>query len=483
MKIKVVIIGAGATGMGVASKLLRSKENSDQKFDIHVYQEKNYISLGACGMPYYIANEFKDKKLLNDRTKKDYVQQNDDKNKIKIHLNQHVIKVDSTKQEIHVKKTIDHKNKTNVVSYQVLVIATGAKPKIPLPFSNGELPHNVYNVFTKEDAINVKKAMKNSQKIVIIGAGFIGMEIAEACLKQKKDVTIVEMKDRVMADVIDKEFSQLIYHELTTKNKTDNKKQFKKHATILLNYQVEELMMTHNNINDLRLRNINDKKIGKTIPCDLVILAVGFEPNTKFLNNSNIKLNKNKSIIINELCQIPSQENVTKKFSNIYSGGDCAQTYSQFDKSSIYVPLATNANKMARIIADNIKNPEHKYQGTLGSSILRIGNLEITKTGSFDSIDKNKIRSVFIKDYDLPRYLKQSRPLYLKLFYDKTTFQLLGAQMAGYNHATLRINALATAIWNKMDIRDLQNLDLVYSPPFARTSDIIHIASRKVTSS
>ncbi|WP_339039375.1 hypothetical protein [Spiroplasma endosymbiont of Andrena trimmerana] len=167
----------------------------------------------------------------------------------------------------------------------------------------------------------------------------------------------------------------------------------------------------------------------------------------------------------------------------MYSGGDCAQIYSQFDKSSIYVPLATNANKMARIIADNIKNPEHKYPGTLGSSILRVGNLEITKTGSFDTIDKNKIGSVYIKDYDLPRYLKQSRPLYLKLFYDKTNFQLLAAQMAGYNHATLRINALATAIWNKMDIRDLQNLDLVYSPPFARTSDIIHIASRKVTSS
>ncbi|WP_338988024.1 FAD-dependent oxidoreductase [Spiroplasma endosymbiont of Dasysyrphus albostriatus] len=482
MKIKVIIIGAGATGMGVASKLLRSEKNSDKNFDIHVYQEKNYISLGACGIPYYIANEFKDKKLLNDRTKKDFSEKTNNKNKNKIHLNQNVIKVDTAKQEIHVKKTIDDKTKAKVVSYHALVIATGAKPKIPPPFSHGILPHNVYNVFTKEDAINLKKAIKNAKKIVIIGGGFIGMEMAEACLKQKKDVTIVEMKDRLMADVVDKEFSQLIYDELTKKN-INHKTKSKNNVTILLNYQVEELMMTHNNVNDLRLRSVNDKKNGKTIPCDLVILAVGFEPNTNFLQNSNIELNKNKAIIINEFCQIPSKENVTKKFSNMYSGGDCAQIYSQFDKSSIYVPLATNANKMARIIADNIKNPEHKYPGTLGSSILRVGNLEITKTGSFDTIDKNKIGSVYIKDYDLPRYLKQSRPLYLKLFYDKTNFQLLAAQMAGYNHATLRINALATAIWNKMDIRDLQNLDLVYSPPFARTSDIIHIASRKVTSS
>ncbi|BET39289.1 FAD-dependent oxidoreductase [Spiroplasma ixodetis] len=482
MKIKVIIIGAGATGMGVASKLLRSEKNSDKNFDIHVYQEKNYISIGACGIPYYIDNEFKDKKLLNDRTKKDFSEKTNNKNKNKINLNQNVIKFDTAKQEIHVKKTTNDKTKAKVVSYHALVIATGAKPKIPSPFSHGILPHNVYNVFTKEDAINLKKAMKNAKKIVIIGGGFIGMEMVEACLKQKKDVTIVEMKDRLMADIVDKQFSQLIYYELTKKN-INHKTKSKNDATILLNYQVEELMMTHNNVNDLRLRSVSDNENGKTIPCDLVILAVGFEPNTNFLQNSNIELNKNKAIIINELCQIPSKENFTKKFSNMYIGGDCAQIYSQFDKSSIYVPLATNANKMARIIADNIKNPEHKYPGTLGSSILRVGNLEITKTGSFDTIDKNKIGSVYIKDYVLPRYLKQSRPLYLKLFYDKTNFQLLAAQMAGYNHATLRINALATAIWNKMDIRDLQNLDLVYSPPFARTSDIIHISSRKITSS
>ncbi len=104
MKIKVIIIGAGATGMGVASKLLRSEKNSDKNFDIHVYQEKNYISLGGCGIPYYIANEFKDKKLLNDRTKKDFSEKSNNKNKNKIHLNQNVIKVDTAKQEIHVKK-------------------------------------------------------------------------------------------------------------------------------------------------------------------------------------------------------------------------------------------------------------------------------------------------------------------------------------------------------------------------------------------
>lgn len=484
MKIKVVIIGAGATGMGVASKLLRSDENSDKEFDIHVYQDQNYISLSACAIPYFIANEFKNSKLLNARTKKDYLYKTNGKNKINIHLTQNVIKVDSLKQEVHVSnvKNLNKQAKPKIVGYHALVIATGALPKVPAPFSHGSLPHNVYNVYTKDDAVNLKAALKLAKKVTIVGGSFIGLEVAEACLKQNKDVTIVELKDRLMADVVDKEFSQIILDELTGKSKFINPKKKNKHAKVILNSEINELMMTNNNIKHLRLRNLEDEKKGTTIACDIVILAIGAVANTQFLHDSNILLNKNKAIVINEFCQVASEQNITKKISNIYSGGDCAQVFSQFDKSPHYIPLATNANKMARIIAENIQNPIHKYSGTLGSSIVRIGNLEIAKTGSFGTIDKNKIGSVYIEDYDLPRYLSQSRSLYLKLFYHKTTFQLLAAHMAGYNHATLRINALATAIWNKMDVRDLQNLDLVYSPPFSRTSDIIHLASRKIKS-
>lgn len=484
MKIKVVIIGAGATGMGVASKLLRSERHSDKEFDIHVYQDQNYISLGACSIPYFIADEFKDAKLLNARTKNDYLHQTNGKNKIKIHLTQKIVKINSLKQEIHVNniKNMNKKEKSKVVQYHVLIIATGALPKVPAPFNHGSLPNNVYNVFTKDDATNLKAALKLAKKVAIVGGGFIALAMAETCLKKNKDVTIIEMKDRLMSDVVDKEFSQLILDELTGKSKFINSKKKMKSARVLLNSQIDELMLTHNNVKDLRLRNLEDEKKGMTIPCDIVILAVGFVPNTHFLQDSNILLNKNKAIVINEYCQVVCEQNMTKKISNIYSAGDCAQIFSQFDKSPQYIPLATNANKMARIIAQNIENPIHKYSGTLGSSMVRIGNLEIAKTGLIGTINKNDIDSVYIEDYDLPKYLPQSRNLYLKLFYHKTTFQLLAAHMAGYNHATLRINALATAIWNKMDVRDLQNLDLVYSPPFARTTDIIHLASRKVKS-
>lgn len=478
MKIKVVIIGGGVTGMFVASELLRTK--SKKAYDIHVYQIQNYISFDACGIPYYISNEFKNIKLLEQKSKKDYSQQNYGNNKITIHLNHDVKKIDVESQTIHIKNL--KQKKLKIIKYHTLVIATGAVAKVPSPFSHGALPQNVFNVFTKNDAINLKKALATANKITIISdGGFIGLEMAETCLKLKKDVTIIEASSGLMSQMVDHEFSQLIYDELTIKPLASKKPI--KTAKIFLNHQIEELMMTNNKVHNLRLRNLNDAQMGLTIACDLVILAVGFVPNTQFLqNNNSFELNTNGAIIINDMCQVVTKNNITNTIANIYSGGNCVQNYSQFDKSPQYIPLATNATKMAHIIALNIENENQQYNGTLGSSIVRIGKLEIAKTGSYANININKIGSIYVSDHDLPTYLKQSQPLYLKLFYHKTTGQLLAAHMAGYNHATLRINALAVAIWNKMKISDLQHLDLVYAPTFARTNDIIHIASRKVKS-
>ncbi|MDQ7983246.1 MAG: FAD-dependent oxidoreductase [Spiroplasma sp.] len=473
---KIVIIGAGAMGMGVASKLAR--ENNNLK--IHVFQEHNYISLGACGIPYFIGNDFRNKTLLNARTTKDFNNEKLYQSKIKFHLNHIVKNINPEKNEItyHNKKN-NHRKK---IKYQSLVIATGAKPNIFPPFNQKTQPKNLFNVMTKEDAINIKKMIKNAQKIAIIGGSFIGLEMAETCLKLKKDVTIIEIKDRLMANVFDSEFSQLIYDEITGKNLNNQKptkRKPEKHAEVLFNTAVEKL-----NLKDQFIVSLKTNK-GKIIDCDLVLLATGFLPNTEFLSKNNIKFAKNKAIVINQYGQVlfDKPKNNLDNYDNIFSGGDCATIFNQTNQTINYLPLATSANKIARIIAHNIINQNNKtsWPGTLGSSVVRIKNLEIARTGiKDDTWTKEKINSVFVKSNDIPSYFKTSKAIYLKLSYDKTTYQLLGAQMAGYNKAVLRIDALATAIWNKMDVRDLQNLDLVYAPPFATTSDIIHIAARKI---
>lgn len=470
---KIAIIGAGATGMGVASKLAREYE----KLNIHVFQNHNYISLGACGIPYFIANDFKKQALLNARTVKDFRNSSQYKSRIHFHLNHSVNKIDPEKNLL----TYENKNKEQkTFKYQYLVIATGAKANVFAPFDQQPQPKNLFTVISKEDAINIKAMLKNAKNVAIIGGSFIGLEMAETCLKLKKTVTIIEVKERLMANVFEPEFSSLIYNEITGTDLTYESKKFEHYAKVLLNSTVSTLNVKDNVIISLETNS------AEKIDCDLVLLAAGFTPNTSFLINHNIKFAKNKAIIINEYGQVlidNTDSNDKTVYENIFSGGDCATIINQTNQTTNYLPLATSANKIARIIANNIMYPYKKevWPGTLGASIIRVKELELARVGIKDDYWKpENITSVSIKNTDTPTYFSSSRPLYLKLFYDKVSYQLLGAEMAGYNKAVLRIDALSTAIWNKMDARDLQYLDLVYAPPFATTTDIIHIAARKI---
>ncbi|MGL5268184.1 MAG: FAD-dependent oxidoreductase [Spiroplasma sp.] len=476
---KIAIIGAGATGMGVASKLAREHE----RLDIHVFQKQNYISLGSCSIPYFIANDFKKQALLNVRTPKDFKNEKQYKSKIHFHLNHTVSNINTNKNQL----TYENKKKEKkTIKYQYLVIATGAKANIVNPFNQKPHAKNLFTVVTKEDAINIKEKIKTAQNIVIIGGSFIGLEMAETCLKLKKTVTIIEMKERLMSDIFTQDFSQLIYQEITgqSSNQETNKKH-KHHTKILLNTIIKTLEIKDDVITSLKTNN--DDRIN----CDLVILATGFQPNTDFLKESNIKLAKNNAIVINEYGQVLIEDYINNNeknptlnaYNNIFSGGDCATIINQNNQTNNYLPLATSANKIARIIAHNIMYPYKKesWPGTLGASIIRIKDLELAKVGIKDEYWKpENIASVYVESNDIPSYFSFSKPLYLKLFYDKVSYQILGAEIAGYNKSTLRIDALAIAIWNKMDVRDLQYVDLVYSPPFATTSDIIHIAAKKI---
>lgn len=475
---KIAIIGAGAAGMGVASKLSREHEN----LSIHVFQNHNYISLGPCGIPYFVANDFNKQNLLNDRTTKDFKEGPQYKSKIHFHLNTTVTNVDLNKKQVIYDKAT---NEQKPFSYDYLVIATGAKANVFPPFNLPTQPKNLSTVLNKEDAINIKAKLKDAQNIVIIGGSYIGLEMAESCLRRKKSVTIIEIKNRLMANVFEPEFSPLVYNEITGTNVTNQKfRKTENYAKVLLNTSVSKLNMQDNAIISL------ETNTGATITCDLVLLASGFTPNTSFLANNNIKFTKNKAIVINEYGQVLIGNTETNEksgkqtfYENVFSAGDCAIVINQTNQTTNYVPLATSAHKIARVIANNIMYPYKKevWPGTLGASIIRIKELELARVGIKDDYWKaENIASVFIKSSDTPGYFSSSRPLYLKLFYDKVSYQILGAEMAGYHKAVLRINALATAIWNKMDARDLQYLDLVYAPPFAKVPDIINIAARKI---
>ncbi|AHI52685.1 CoA-disulfide reductase [Spiroplasma culicicola] len=434
---KTIIIGGSATGMGVASRLKRNNPEAQ----IVVYQEKDYVSLGACGLPYFVSNNFDDKNMLIARTIEAF-----EKTGITIHNNTVVERIDFENKTIYFNQGQD--------SYDELVIATGAKPFIPQ--IEGILLENIHTITTLEDGVILKDKFNNDQninKIAIVGAGFIGLEMTEALKELNKEVYLIEMEERVSPKVFDKEISDLIEDKL------------KEHDVhLMLNSKVTKI--------------IGDSKVEKIciddnqeIAVDAVIFAAGFKPNTDFIGDQILKL-RNGAILVDQ----KGKTNID----HVWSAGDCASSKDFITGEDIYSPLATVAAKFARVIADNISNKEAIFSGSIRSAIVRVFDLEIARTGISEVEAKQKaidIKTVFIKDKDHTHYLKGQSDLYLKLIVDVKNNVIIGGQMVGKNKSVLRIDAIATMIWTKAPLNSvLEQVDLVYAPPFAKTTDIIHIA-------
>lgn len=442
-KFKTIIIGGAAAGMGVASKLRRN----DLNHDITIYQKSNYVSLGACGIPYYVANEFSNSETLLVRKVEDFVKQN-----INLNINHLVTDVNFREKKIKILNL--QNNKEFFDSYDNLVIAVGAKP---ITIKNNLNLKNIFTAVSYEDAINIKKAAINAEKVIIIGGGFIGLEFAETFYHLKKNVIIIEGDNRVNSRAFDEQITNLIENHLEEKK------------IKLIKSKFVNGFYGEKDVEGVILNN------GTKISGDLVINAIGFKPNTEFLHTTELFFFDNKAIIINE----KGETNIK----NVYSLGDCATVNSFFNNKKDYIPLATTAAKLAKVIANNISNIDDILPATLGTSAIRIIDLQVARTGltyeQAENMFPNSVNTVFIKDYDRTNYVKSQKELYLKLIYHKDSKLLLGAQIAGYDNAILRINALSVAIFNKLNLDDLTKLDLIYAPPFSKTNDIIHIAAAK----
>ncbi|AHF57728.1 CoA-disulfide reductase [Spiroplasma eriocheiris] len=444
---KVIVLGGSAAGMGFAAKLRRN----DPQAEIVVYQKSSYPSFGACGIPYFISDQFQDPNQMIARTVEKFQEQN-----INVKLNMMATKVDFNKKMVTIRDLSTNKEFSD--QYDKLFIATGARPRT-IKNIDPKIT-NVYNCSTKEDAIAIKKAAQTAKNVVIVGAGFIGMELTETFYHLQKKTTIVESSDLLIHYAFDKEVSALLEQELADK-KIDLYKQSK--VTTVVGDE-------NNQVASVTLDN------GTVIPCDLLIITIGFQPNTDFLDENAITLQPvTKAIVIDEHCQTSVPD--------VYSGGDCATVYHLVAQRNEYIPLATNANKLAKVAANVVSGIPDRFPGALGTSIIQVIDKEAAATGVSEHLAANlglDYASVTVSDFDHTNYVHNQQPLFIKLIYEKTSKKLLGAQMCGSNKAVLRIDALAAIIWKEGTVYDLQQLDLAYAPPFARAVDIIHIASARV---
>ena len=314
--------------------------------------------------------------------------------------------------------------------------------------------NNLTTLKDMNDGIKLRELMnkEENKNIVIVGAGFIGIETIEAAKKLNKNIYLVGRSNRVLDKVFDKEITDLLEEELRKNN-------------------------IHLHLGDTVQEYVGDENINKVITnkceidCDLVVMAIVVKPNTSFIKNTDIKTLPNGAIIVDEYGKT--------SVNDIYAAGDCATIKNLSTNEDMYVPLATGANKLGRIVGENLAGANSVFPGSLASSCIKVLDMEAAVTGLTEERAKAlniNYKTSFISNFNQTHYYPGREKVYIKLVYDADTKVLLGGQVAGYKDAVQRANVLATAITAKMTTTQLGMLDLCYAPPFATTWDVLNIS-------
>jgi len=438
---KIIIVGGIAAGMSAAAKARRLSKNAE----IIVFEMGDIISFGACGLPYFVGDFFQNPNWMIARKVKRMQDEGVD-----IQVRHQVLTVNPEVKTVEVKNL--ETEEVFEASYDKLMIATGANVVMP-PFENINL-NNIFTLSKMSDGMQLKEiAMRDEVKdVTVIGAGFIGVEVVEAMKKLGKHVRIIQRGNRVFNRIFDERITELMHQELLDHG-----------VELVLNEGV------HGFEGDGKVQRVKTDK--GTYDTDLVVIATGFKPNTSFLEGSDIKMLKNGAIVVNK----KGETNIT----DIYSAGDCATVPHMIDNEDVYIPLATGANKLGRVVGENMAGADTEYPGSLGSACVKVMDYEAAVTGlNEEQAEARGIEcsSVFVKDKNQAGYYPNQQDLYIKLVYEKDSKVIIGGETLGKNGAGLRIDVIAMAIRAKMTTSELGMMDFCYSPPISKTWDALNVA-------
>lgn len=442
---EVVVIGGVAAGMSAASKLKREVRDAH----ITVFERGTDVSYGACGLPYFVSGENQDPNLMRIRTAEQFCRQG-----IDVRLRHDVVAVDPADRTVGVRNLTTGEQFT--VGYDRLVIATGASPIVPgVP---GTDLNNVFTLKTIPDGEAIQQALSDPriQDVVIVGSGFIGLEMAEACVRLGKQVRIVEMAGRVLP-VYEPEIAALMAEELV------------RHGASVHTGERLTAMKGDGKVEAV----VTDKAEYKA---DLVLLSVGVAPNTAFLREvPGLQFLRNGALIVNRRMETGVE--------GIFAGGDCATVEHRILQKPVYIPLGTNANKQGRIIGENLAGAAREFDGALGTSVLRVLDVEAGKTGLSEQEAGQAgipVRTAVVDVNDHAPYYPDPTPIRIKVVTHAESGRVLGACLAGRRGAALRTDVFAVIISAGMTAEEAGQLDLGYAPPFAQVWDAVHVAVNAV---
>ena len=440
---RVVIVGGVAGGASAAARLRRLRED----FEIIMLDRGPYVSFANCGLPYYVGNLIKEKsslELVSPRRFKSWFN-------IDVRVNNEVISIDTENKQVLVKDLT--KMEDFNLNYDYLILATGSSPIVPEFPGLEHVPY--HTIWTIPDAVKIRDFVEkyHIKKAVIVGGGFIGLEMAENLVEKGVKVKIVEMLDQVMPP-LDKEIAQFIHQELILNG-----------VCLILEDPVESFGRTEDDKPVVKTKN------GREIETDLVILAIGIKPVNDLAKKSGIELSPRGQVIVNEYMQTSEP--------NIYAVGDLVQVNHFQTKKPISIALAGPANKQGRIAADNIAGREVKYNGILGASVVKVFDATVAVVGLTENQLKDtdiNYEKVYVHPNNHAGYYPGATPITLKLLFEVPTGKVLGAQAVGGSGTEKRIDVISTLIKFGGTIFDLEELELTYAPPFNSAKDPVNMA-------
>ena len=439
---KVVIVGGVAGGATAAARIRRL----DEEAEILVFERSGYISYANCGLPYYIGGVIEDPEELTLQTPESFFR------RFRIHM-----KVRHEVTAIHPeKKTVSVKNlETGVVfeeSYDKLLLSPGAKPLWPdLPGMDSD---RLFTLRTVEDTLRIKAFVDQNKprSAVMVGGGFIGLEVAENLRELGLEVTIVQRPKQLM-NPFDADMAAFIHAEV------------RKHGVQLaLGHSVAGFAEKNGGIEVLLKDN-------PPLHADLVVLAIGVTPESQLAKDAGLALGMKGSILVNDRMETSVPD--------IYAVGDAVQVKHYVTGEDALIALAGPANKQGRIAADNICGGDSRYLGSQGSSVIKIFDMTAASTGINETNARKSgldVDTVILSPMSHAGYYPGGKLMTLKVVFEKETYRLLGAQIVGYEGVDKRIDVLATAIHAGLKATQLKDLDLAYAPPYSSAKDPVNMA-------
>lgn len=440
-KKKVVIVGGVAGGASAAARLRRLDENAE----IVMFEKGEFISFANCGLPYYVSGEIKEQSALTLQTPKSF----NARFNVDVRILSEVIAINPDEKKVTVKKVVD--GTTYEESYDELVLSMGADPI--RPNIKGIESNKVFTIRNIPDTLRLKEYVdyKKPQRAVVVGGGFIGLEIAENIKAVGVDVTIVEMSNQVIAP-IDYDMAAEVHCHLRSKG-----------VKLMLNSALEEIEEKDNAL-EVTIS-------GKKVETDMVVMAIGVKPESKMAVEAGIEVNSRGAIKVDS--------HMRTNIKNIYAIGDVIEITNFITKEKSYVPLAGPANKQGRIVADNICGLGTVYTGTQGSSVMKVLDITVASTGLNEKEAKRQgldYGKVYTYSANHATYYPGASMMAIKTIYENKTGKILGAQIVGRDGVDKRCDVYAVAIRANMTAYDLTNLELCYAPPYGSAKDPVNMA-------